>query len=180
MIYTRYSVESVVCACSVAQRVQLFATPWTIAHEAPLSMGFSRQEYWKKGKKKRILKQWSFPAPGNLPDKGIKLASLALIDGFFTTAPSGNATEYVDDPTNKNDPLGSVTARLRYLILPVGDLQWPTSFKEGAIKTMWPFLLFLEIYQRTSERIKRLRITLNFHVWIDQLMIIKIHLPNYH
>ena len=48
---------------------------------------------------------------------------LALIDGFFTTAPSGNATEYVDDPTNKNDPLGSVTARLRYLILPVGDLQ---------------------------------------------------------
>ena len=71
----------------------------------------------------RILKQWSFPAPGNLPDKGIKLASLALIDGFFTTAPSGNATEYVDDPTNKNDPLGSVTARLRYLILPVGDLQ---------------------------------------------------------
>ena len=145
-------------------------------------MGFSRQEYWKKGKKKkkRILKQWSFPAPGNLPDKGIKLASLALIDGFFTTAPSGDATEYVDDPTNKNDPLGSVTARLRYLILPVGDLQWPTSFKEGAIKTVWPFLLFLEIYQRTSERIKRLRITLNFHVWIDQLMIIKIHLPNYH
>ena len=77
----------------------------------------------EKKKKKRILKQWSFPAPGNLPDKGIKLASLALIDGFFTTAPSGDATEYVDDPTNKNDPLGSVTAHLRYLILPVGDLQ---------------------------------------------------------
>ena len=69
----------------------------------------------------------SFPTPGDLPDTGIKPTSLALIDGFFTTTPSGNPTECVDDPTHKNDPLGSVTAHLRYLILPVGDLQWPTS-----------------------------------------------------
>ena len=57
-----------------------------------------------------------------------------------------------------------------------------TSFKECAIKGVWPhrFLLFLEIYQCTSERLKRLRITLNFHVSIDQLIIINIHHPNYH
>ena len=49
--------------------VQLFATPWTVAHQAPLSMAFSRQEYWSG---------LPFPSPGDLPDPGIKLASLTL------------------------------------------------------------------------------------------------------
>ena len=40
----------------------LFATPWTVAHQAPLSMGFSRQEYWSG---------FPFPSPGNLPDPGL-------------------------------------------------------------------------------------------------------------
>ena len=44
-------------------RVQLFATPWTVAHQAPPSMGFSRQEYWNG---------LPFPSPGDLPDLGIK------------------------------------------------------------------------------------------------------------
>ena len=43
--------------------VQLFATPWTIAHQAPLSMGFFRQEYWSG---------LPFPPPEDLPDPGIK------------------------------------------------------------------------------------------------------------
>ena len=43
-------------------RVQLFATPWTIAHQAPPSMEFSRQEYWSGV---------PFPSPGDLPDPGI-------------------------------------------------------------------------------------------------------------
>ena len=59
-------------------RVRLFATPWTIAHQAPLSMGFSRQEYWSR---------LPFPSPGDLPDPGIKPASPALACGFFTTEP---------------------------------------------------------------------------------------------
>ena len=58
--------------------VRLFATPWTIAHQAPLSMGFSRQEYWSR---------LPFPSPGDLPDPGIKPASPALACGFFTTEP---------------------------------------------------------------------------------------------
>ena len=44
-------------------RVQLFATPWTIAYEAPPSMGFSRQEYWNG---------LPFPSPGDLPNPGIE------------------------------------------------------------------------------------------------------------
>ena len=47
-------------------RVQLFATLWTIAHQAPLSMRFSRQEYWSG---------LSCPPPGDLPDQGIKPGS---------------------------------------------------------------------------------------------------------
>ena len=43
------------------------ATPWTVAHQAPLSTGFSRQEYWNG---------LPFPSPGNLPDLGIKPMSL--------------------------------------------------------------------------------------------------------
>ena len=43
-------------------RVRLFATPWTVAHQAPLSVEFSRQEYWSG---------LQFPFPGDLPDPGI-------------------------------------------------------------------------------------------------------------
>ena len=50
-------------------RVQLFATPWTGAYHAPLSMGFSRQEYWSG---------LPFPSPGDLSDPGIKFRSPAL------------------------------------------------------------------------------------------------------
>ena len=60
--------------------VQLFATPWTIAHQAPLSMGFSKQEYWSG---------FPCPPPGDLPNPGIKPVSLrspALAGGFFTAS----------------------------------------------------------------------------------------------
>ena len=53
-------------------------TPGTIAHQAPLSMGFPRQEYWSG-----LL----FPPPGDLLDPGIKPMSPALAGGFFTSEP---------------------------------------------------------------------------------------------
>ena len=71
-----------VCVHSLS-RVRLFVTPWTVAHQAPLPMEFSRQEYWS---------ELPFPTPRDIPDLGIKLVSFvlpALIDGFFTTVPSG-------------------------------------------------------------------------------------------
>ena len=56
------------------------ATPWTIAQQASLSMGFSRQEYWSG---------LPFLSPGFLPSPGIELESPALAGGFFTTEPPG-------------------------------------------------------------------------------------------
>ena len=68
--------------------VQFSATPWTVACQAPLSMEFSRKEYWN-GR--------PFPPPGYLPDPGIKsmfLAIPALAGKFFTTAPPGKPNIY--------------------------------------------------------------------------------------
>ena len=60
---------SKLCVCELLSRVWLFANPWTVAHQAPLSMGFSKQNYWT------VL---PFPSPGYLPDPGIKPKSLAM------------------------------------------------------------------------------------------------------
>ena len=60
--------------------VPLFATPWTVAHQIPLFMEFSRQEYWSG---------LPFPTPGDLPNPGIKTASPALRGRFFTTVSPG-------------------------------------------------------------------------------------------
>ena len=68
---------------SFPSHVQLFATPLTIAHQAPLSMAFSKQEYWSR---------LPFPTIGYLPDLGIKPASSAfpaLAGRFFTNEPPG-------------------------------------------------------------------------------------------
>ena len=67
-----------VAAVQLLSRVQLFVTPWTVAHQASQSMGFSKQEYWSG---------LPFPSPKDLPDPGIEpvsLASPALAGGFFT------------------------------------------------------------------------------------------------
>ena len=74
-----YFIECAVCSLSHA----CFATPWTVAHEASLFMGFSRQEY-RSG--------FPFPTPGDLPGPGAEpefLVSPAFPGRFFTTAPPG-------------------------------------------------------------------------------------------
>ena len=63
--------------------VQLFATHWTVAHQAPLSMGFPRQEYWS-GVPFPVLED-----PAHLGIKPSSPASLTLADTFFTTEPPG-------------------------------------------------------------------------------------------
>ena len=68
------------CMLSRFSCVQLFVTLWTVAHQAPLSKGFPRQEHWSG---------LPFPSPRNLPNPGIKPTSLKspeLADGFFTTS----------------------------------------------------------------------------------------------
>ena len=73
--------------------VHLFATPWTVAHQAPLFMGFSRQGYWSG---------LPFPSPQDLPNPGIKSHTLGstLVARFFTNEPPG-----------KKSPQGKYTFR---------------------------------------------------------------------
>ena len=70
---------------SCFSRIQLFVTLWTVAHQAPLFMGFSKQEYWS----------WlPCPSPGDFPYAGIEpvsIASSALAAGFFTTSATWGA-----------------------------------------------------------------------------------------
>ena len=69
------------CACMLSLSVvSNSATPWTIVHQAALSMRFSRQEYWSG---------LPFPPARDLPDPGIEPESPALAGGFFTTEPPG-------------------------------------------------------------------------------------------
>ena len=68
------------CVLSHFSPIWLFAILWTVTQQAPLSMGFFRQEYWSG---------LPCPPPGDLPDSGIKPASPTLVDGFFTTTPLG-------------------------------------------------------------------------------------------
>ena len=67
--------------------VRLFATPWTVAYQAPPSMGFSRQEYWSG---------LPFPSPGDLPDPGIESGSPAFQADALTSEPPGKLL-YVPD-----------------------------------------------------------------------------------
>ena len=65
----------------VAQYVQLFATPWTVARQAPKSMEFSRQEYWS---------ELPFPSPGYLCNPRIETVSLAWQSDFLTMSHLGS------------------------------------------------------------------------------------------
>ena len=66
--------------CELLSHVQLFGIPWTVACQPPLSMGFSRQEYWSG---------LPFPPPGDLPDPGIEPESPALQADALPSEPPG-------------------------------------------------------------------------------------------
>ena len=67
--------------------VQLFATPWTVVYQAPPSMGFYRQEYWRG---------LPFPSPGDLPKPGIEPGSPALQADSLPSEPPGKSRGYYD------------------------------------------------------------------------------------
>ena len=75
-----YQLIAVVVAVYLLRCVLCLVTRWTVAHQAPLFMGFPRQEYWS---------ELTFPSPGDLPDPEIEPLSPALAGGFFTTEPPG-------------------------------------------------------------------------------------------
>ena len=69
--------------------VQLVVTPWTVAHQAPPSMGFSRQEYWSG---------LPCPSPGDLPDPGIEPRSPVLEADTLTSEPPRKPYVYIPWP----------------------------------------------------------------------------------
>ena len=77
-LHTGYYILCVcVCVCThmhTLSHVQLFATPWTVAHQAPLSMGFPRQEHWSG---------LPFPSSKDLADPGIEPVSPALLANYW-------------------------------------------------------------------------------------------------
>ena len=85
-LQTEYCFEdSCVCVCVCVcvkslSRVRVFETPWTVVRQAPLSMGFSRQEYWSG---------LPFPSPGDLPNPGIEPGSPALQADALSSEPPG-------------------------------------------------------------------------------------------
>ena len=66
--------------CVSLSHVQLSATAWTVAHQAPLSMGFLKQGYWS---------ELPFPSPGDLPNPATKLRSSALQTDSLLSEPAG-------------------------------------------------------------------------------------------
>ena len=76
--FTKPHTRVCVCMCMLSHSVvSASVTPWSVACQAPLSVGFPRQEQWSG-----LL----FPPPRNLPDPGIEPTSPALAGQFFTTA----------------------------------------------------------------------------------------------
>ena len=111
-------------------RVWLFATPWTAAHQAPLSIEFPRQEHWSG---------LPFPSPWDLPNPGIKPTLSALADRFFTTEPPGKPSTGSGTKQNLNSSLSSSiqlgckeeleAGQLSVCLSPYGLSMWLT----------WPF-----------------------------------------
>ena len=79
-------------------RVRLFATPWTVAREAPLSMGFSRQEFWNG---------LPLPPPGDLPYPGIEPVSPAWQANSLPSEPPGKPREVPGLQTSTDSKVGS-------------------------------------------------------------------------
>ena len=77
------------CTLSCLSHVLLYVTLWTVAHQAHLSMEFSRQEYWSG---------LAFPSPGDLPDSGIKPGSPALQADSLPSEPPGKPKFSVSSP----------------------------------------------------------------------------------
>ena len=107
--------------CSVAQACQILLTVWTVACQAPLSMGFSRQESWTG---------LPFLPAGYLPDPGIEPESSALVGGFFTTAPSGRP---------KNSDIFGEELRSSCTLVRCGWSFWAVNYDLGIwkIKIIW-------------------------------------------
>ena len=86
-IYFLFMTLLAVCVCVSLSVLSESATPSTVAHQAPLSKGFSRQEYWSG---------LPFPSPGDLPDPGIEPTFPALQADSLLSEPPGKSPQFSD------------------------------------------------------------------------------------
>ena len=141
--------------------VQLFSTPCTVAHQAPLSMGFSGQEYWSG---------LPFPSPVELPDAGIESTSSALAEGFFTS-------EHLGSPENRAMLFKHLIVICTVPVVPVGQRIWGAynlSTLEswcGKRETSFKFISNCVC----SETLGRSLICLNFHFLLCEEEIITLN-----
>ena len=87
--------------------VRLFVTPWTVAYQAPPSMGFSRQEYWSG---------LPFPSPGDLPDPGIEPRSPTLEADALTSEPPGKPLQYLCLPIDMKSAIIPLVASSAFIL----------------------------------------------------------------
>ena len=111
---THYSECVRACVLSHFSHVWLLATIWTVARQAPLSMGFSRQEYWSV---------FPCPPPGDLPDPGMEPTSPALGRRFFTTIATWEALHVLVGGTKPASPFFPLLA--------------PSHNSKGALHSCW-------------------------------------------
>ena len=97
--------------------IHIYVTPWTVAHQAPPSMGFSRQEYWSG---------LPFPSPGDLPEPGIKPRSPALQADVLTSEPPGKPYIYmwwnITQPLKKNKIMPSAATWMSLEIILLSEV----------------------------------------------------------
>ena len=129
--------------------VQLFATPWTIAWQAPLSMGFSRQEYWSG---------LPFPSPGDLPKPGIEPGSPALWADALSSEPPGKPLHFSWEKNNKSPSYWERSGtQIRSQLWESTKKYWQTSFPVGtpvfakdSSETVFPSLWSIHPKQKLS------------------------------
>ena len=115
-------------------RVRLFATPWTVAPQAPPSMGFSRQEYWSG---------LPFPSPGYLPNPGIEPRSPTLQAYALTSEPPRKPPAWVQMnsprwPSHMDHPLSH--SAVPFLSTPQLERSAAFCFSQGEVSSHWTLL----------------------------------------
>ena len=126
---------AVVLSC--LSHVQLFETPWTVARQAPLSLGFSRQEYWRGS---------PCPLPGNLPNPGIETRSPTLQADSLPSKPPGKP---------KNTGVGSLsllqgsflTQESNWGLLHLRQILYQLSY-QGSLSHSWGKVKEIEYIQK--------------------------------
>ena len=98
MIFKSYESE-----VKLLSRVRLFVTPWTAAHQAPPSMGFSRQDYWSG---------LPFPSPGDLPDPGSNPGLHIVARCFYSLSHQGSPSHIKEEVKKQVDKLKCYTCEI--------------------------------------------------------------------